>query len=88
MGETITVITDTSDTAPVRQSSTKPHTIAPAAPVQAPLTRYAWHELEMAYMLALLEENRWNISRAARLAGLNRSTFNSRLRRLGIKKSG
>ena len=79
---------DTGTQTPARQRLSERHTVAPAAPVSAPLTRYAWHELEMAYMLALLEENRWNISRAARLAGLNRSTFNSRLRRLGIKKSG
>jgi transcriptional regulator with GAF, ATPase, and Fis domain len=58
-----------------------------ASPTPVPLARYAWHELERDYMLALLENSRWNISRAARMAGLNRSTFNSRLRRLGIKKS-
>ena len=69
------------------QSALEHRATASETPSPAPLTRYGWHELEKAYVLALLEKNRWNISRAARMAGLNRSTFNSRLRRLGIKKS-
>ncbi len=45
---------------------------------------YTWQELEKDYMLYLLNKNRWNISRAARDAGVNRSTFDSRRRKLGI----
>jgi transcriptional regulator of acetoin/glycerol metabolism len=47
---------------------------------------YSWEELERAYVLYLLEKNRWHITRAAREAGLNRSTFDSRMKRLGIRK--
>ena len=35
----------------------------------------------------LLEENRWNVTRAAQKAGVKRSTFDSRMRKLGIKKT-
>jgi len=46
----------------------------------------SWKDLEKGYVLQLLEQHRWNISRCARAAGLNRSTFDSRLRKLGIRK--
>ena len=65
---------------------------APAAPpLAAPglthdLTAYTWEELEHAYALALLEKCKWNVTKAARAAGVNRSTFDSRLRKLGITK--
>ena len=42
--------------------------------------------LEHAYALALLEKCKWNVTKAARAAGVNRSTFDSRLRKLGITK--
>jgi len=51
-----------------------------------PLSDYNWTDLERAYVLSLLEKNKWNISKAARLSGLNRSTFNGRLKKLGISK--
>ena len=65
---------------------------APAAPpLAAPglthdLTAYTWEALEHAYALALLEKCKWNVTKAARAAGVNRSTFDSRLRKLGITK--
>jgi transcriptional regulator of acetoin/glycerol metabolism len=43
-------------------------------------------DLERAYVLSLLEKNKWNISKAARISGLNRSTFNARLKKLGVSK--
>lgn len=46
-----------------------------------------WEEVERAYILYLLEKNRWNITRAAKATGVNRSTFDSRMKKLGIKKS-
>jgi len=55
-------------------------------PLQALFADRTWQEVERAYLLSLLEKNRWNISRSARQADLNRSTFASRLRRLGITK--
>lgn len=51
-----------------------------------PLPDYTWHDLERSYALALLEKNKWNISKAARKSGLNRSTFNARLKKLGVSK--
>jgi DNA-binding NtrC family response regulator len=50
------------------------------------LAGYTWEELERAYALALLEKYKWNVTKAARQAGVNRSTFDSRLRKLGIRK--
>jgi len=47
---------------------------------------YSWEELERAYVLHLLEKNKWNVTRAANDARINRSTFDSRIRKLGIKK--
>jgi len=45
-----------------------------------------WHELEKTYVTHLLNKNKWNITRAAREADVNRSTFDSRLKKLGIRK--
>lgn len=45
-----------------------------------------WEEMEREYALHLMEQHQWNTTKAAAAAGLNRSTFASRLRRLGIKK--
>ncbi len=70
---------------------------APAAPANGPapaepasmaamLAGYAWEELERAYALALMDKYKWNVTKAARQAGVNRSTFDSRLRKLGIRK--
>ena len=39
---------------------------------------YSWEALEREYVLHLLEKNRWHITRAAKEAGVNRSTFDSR----------
>ena len=56
------------------------------APQHPPLEGYTWEELEKDYILRLLEKNKWVITRAAEEAGLNRSTFDSRMKRLGIRK--
>jgi len=45
-----------------------------------------WEEVERGYVLALLEKCRWNITQAAAKAGVNRSTFDSRIKKLGIRK--
>jgi DNA-binding NtrC family response regulator len=50
------------------------------------LSDYTWHDLERSYVLDLLEKYKWNISKAARISGLNRSTFNGRLKKLGVSK--
>ncbi|MGM0643816.1 MAG: sigma-54 interaction domain-containing protein [Thermodesulfobacteriota bacterium] len=49
-------------------------------------TSYTWREMEKTYTERLLENNSWNITRAAENADVNRSTFVSRMRRLGIRK--
>ena len=51
-----------------------------------PFANYSWEVLENEYVLYLLNKNRWNITRAANEAGINRSTFCSRMKRLGINK--
>jgi transcriptional regulator with GAF, ATPase, and Fis domain len=48
----------------------------------------SWQEMERGYVVGLLEKNRWNVTRAAEEAGVKRSTFDSRMRRLGISKKG
>ena len=53
---------------------------------EASLADYTWEELERNYVLSLLEKNRWHVTRAAREAGVTRSTFNSRMKKLGIRR--
>jgi transcriptional regulator with GAF, ATPase, and Fis domain len=57
----------------------------PASP-ESLFCGYSWSELERAYVLFLLEKNRWHITKAAKEAGVNRSTFDSRMKKLGIRK--
>jgi len=52
----------------------------------SPFEGYSWEGLERDYVLHLLNKNRWNITRAAGDAKMNRSTFNSRMKKLGIHK--
>ncbi len=47
---------------------------------------YTWEQLEHDYVLYLLEKNKWHITRAAKEAGVNRSTFDSRMKKLDIVK--
>jgi len=53
---------------------------------RSPFAGYSWQALEKDYVIYLLNKNRWNITRAANEAGINRSTFDSRMKRLGINK--
>ncbi len=43
-----------------------------------------WTEMERDFALHLLRKHNWNVTRSATEAGLNRSTFVSRMKRLGI----
>jgi DNA-binding NtrC family response regulator len=45
-----------------------------------------WAQVEKAYVDYLLEKHNGNVTRAARAAAINRSTFASRMRKLNIKK--
>ena len=56
------------------------------ATVESPFAGYSWEALERDYVLYLLNKNRWNITRAAIDAKINRSTFDSRMKKLGIYK--
>jgi transcriptional regulator with GAF, ATPase, and Fis domain len=47
----------------------------------------SWEDVEREYASRLLKKHHWIISRAAREAGLKRSTFDSRLKKLGIRKT-
>jgi transcriptional regulator with GAF, ATPase, and Fis domain len=46
----------------------------------------SWADVEREYVLDLMARSNWNITQAARAANVNRSTFVSRMRRLGIAK--
>jgi len=50
------------------------------------LAGYSWEGLEREYIQSLLDTTKWNIAAASRKAGIKRSTFNARMRRLGIHK--
>lgn len=50
------------------------------------LAELTWDDLERTYVLALLERYNWHVTRAAKQAGVTRSTFNSRMHRLGIRR--
>ncbi|MGD8251686.1 MAG: hydrogenase, partial [Desulfobacterales bacterium] len=47
-----------------------------------------WTAVDRAYALYLVDRYQWNLTRAAEAAGLNRSTFASRLRKMGIRRRG
>jgi len=51
-----------------------------------PFDRRSWEEVERDYVLYLMKTNNWNITRAAKTAKVNRSTFVSRMRRLGVAR--
>lgn len=46
----------------------------------------SWEDVEKKYAVHVLTKNNWNVTRAAEFAGVNRSTFASRIRKLGITK--
>jgi transcriptional regulator with PAS, ATPase and Fis domain len=52
-----------------------------------PLDGLTWKELDRNYAVNLLTTYKWNVSLAAKAAGMSRSTFSSRLKSLGIRKS-
>ena len=50
------------------------------------LAGYTWEGLEREYIQSLLDQTKWNIAAASRKAGIKRTTFDARMRRLGIRK--
>ena len=61
---------------------------APAAPPPDPFADLTWDEVERNYVKYLLEKTRWNVTRSAQIADVKRSTFVSRMKRLGLNKNG
>ncbi|MBP8646365.1 MAG: sigma-54-dependent Fis family transcriptional regulator [Syntrophobacteraceae bacterium] len=55
-------------------------------PGNSPFEGCSWEEIERSYVLYLLEKHKWHITRAAKEAGIHRSTFDSRMKKLGIRK--
>lgn len=47
----------------------------------------SWEAVEKRYALYVLAKTNWNVTRAAEFANVNRSTFASRMRKLGIKRN-
>jgi transcriptional regulator of acetoin/glycerol metabolism len=43
-------------------------------------------EVEKAHITAILNENKWNISRSAEILGIDRSTLYSKIKRYGIQR--
>ena len=73
-----------------RESSSRKESVFSAKSIfsedESKFAGYSWEALERDYVLYLLNKNKWNITRAADDAKMNRSTFNSRMKKLGIHK--
>ncbi|SMF36198.1 sigma-54-dependent Fis family transcriptional regulator [Desulfovibrio gilichinskyi] len=69
-----------------RQGTDSPQKFADEASSTFNIASMTWSELESSYVMMLLEKHKWNVSQAARAAGINRSTFDSRMKKLGITK--
>jgi len=46
----------------------------------------ALHDMQVAHILKVLDENDWNITRSAAVLGINRVTLHKKIKRLGLKK--
>ncbi len=71
--------------APLADVSSSVEPLIPASSYD-PDRALSWEDMEREYAVALLEKYKWNVSNAAKEAGLNRSTFDSRLKKLGIAR--
>ncbi len=69
--------------APGHRPETETSSLSPPSPS---FDGYTWEELERDYVRFLLKKYKWNVTRAAQAAGLKRSTFSSRMKRLGISR--
>ncbi len=59
-----------------------------STPVESvdPFLNMTWEDVERKYANYVLSKNGWNVSKASKTAGVNRSTFASRLRKLNITR--
>jgi transcriptional regulator of acetoin/glycerol metabolism len=55
-------------------------------PQADPFEGLTWEDVERQYARYILRNNGWNVTRASKAADVNRSTFASRIRKLGIKR--
>jgi transcriptional regulator of acetoin/glycerol metabolism len=60
--------------------------IFPSSPPPHPGTGASMEAVERDYILSVLEMTKWNVTAAARHAGIKRTTFNSRMKKHGISK--
>ena len=60
--------------------------IIPSSPPPPPGAGASMEEMERQYMLSVLEMTKWNVTAAARHAGIKRTTFSSRMKKLGISR--
>lgn len=69
-------------------SEVKPAAFHTPQPQQAvdPFQGMTWEDVERQYAKFILRNNSWNVTKASKAAGVNRSTFASRIRKLGIKR--
>jgi transcriptional regulator with GAF, ATPase, and Fis domain len=57
-----------------------------SSPPPAPDTGASMEKMERQYILSVLEMTKWNVTAAARHAGIKRTTFSSRMKKLGISR--
>ncbi len=57
-----------------------------SSPPPVPGAGASMEEMERRYMLSVLEMTKWNVTAAARHAGIKRTTFSSRMKKLGISR--
>jgi transcriptional regulator with GAF, ATPase, and Fis domain len=59
----------------------------PAALDPENTTEFSMREMERDYVLSLLERTKWNVTSAADMAGVKRTTFSYRMKKLGIRRN-
>jgi len=70
-----------------RHPPDRPFSKEPSPPAALAFGQRTWKEVEREFVLYLMKVNNWNLTRAAKMADVNRSTFVSRMRRLGVTKA-
>lgn len=68
---------------PVGRTMTHPVSLPGTSQIYEGMT---WEDVERDYAKFVLRKSGWNVTRAAKMAVVNRSTFASRIRKLGIKR--
>ncbi len=89
------MIHEAPDASPPTADSLEPESEPESEPGQAPYAQEkddqgdrSMETMERGHILSLLETTKWNVTAAARLAGIKRTTFSSRMKKLGISRKG